>query len=42
MGTSITLSEEYAEKLEEIAEKNARSMAGQVRYWINTKGETEE
>lgn len=38
MGTSLTLDDEYAEKLEEIAESHQRSMAAQVRYWIDKEG----
>jgi len=37
MGTSISLDGEYAEKLEKIAEKKQRSMAGQIRYQIDEK-----
>lgn len=41
MGTSITISDEYAEKLEEIADKHERSMAGQVRVWVKTHKEAD-
>lgn len=32
---NLKLGEEYKEKLEEIAEKQNRSMTGQVRHWID-------
>jgi len=38
MGTSLTLDDEYAEKLNDIAKKHQRSMAAQVRYWIDEEG----
>lgn len=37
MGTSITLDDEYEEKLRAIAEKQQRSMAAQIRVWIDEK-----
>jgi len=42
MGTSITLNDEYEDKLREIAEKQQRSMAAQVRVWIDEKISTGE
>lgn len=35
MSTSITISDDYADKLQKIAEKKQRSMAAQVRYWVD-------
>lgn len=40
--TSITLNDEYEDKLREIAEKQQRSMAAQVRVWIDEKISTGE
>lgn len=34
--TGIHLTQKEKEKLKNIAQKNKRSMAGQVRYWIET------
>lgn len=33
---NIKLDEEYKDKLEEIAEKQNRSMTGQIRHWIDS------
>lgn len=35
----IEIGKEYKKKLEEIAEKNQRSMTGQIRYWIEQVNE---
>lgn len=32
---SLDIEQEYKDRLEEIAEKNQRSMTGQIRYWID-------
>jgi hypothetical protein len=32
---NLKLEEDYKDQLEKIAEKNQRSVVGQIRYWID-------
>lgn len=32
---NLKLEDDYKDRLEEIAEKNQRSVVGQIRYWID-------